>query len=462
MKIKYPNIHFVGIGGIGMSGIARLFHQMGYRVSGSDVKENDEIRNLRQLGMHIAIGHREENVAEAHTVVYSSAVTEDNVEIRVAREKKLAVCKRAEMLGELMRDKAGICVAGAHGKTTTTTVAYQLFKELGYETTSVIGGIVKSINSNIFSGNSDYFLCEADESDGSFLSLNPIYTVITNIDAEHLNYFSSLSRIMEYFVQFAQKVPFYGHLIINRDDPLLQKAKKAFGRRFFEYSLVHMDADYFLDSSNEKLSFYHQGVEVLSFSTNFFGQYNLSNLCASLSLMHSLGLDFLAIKQKGVLNLELPLRRFTLLREKENLVWVDDYAHHPTEITAVLKGVRESRFREHRVTAIFQPHRYSRLQSCYDDFLACFAYADQVLVLPVYAAHEIPIEGINSEKFVADLKQKGVKQVAYASDFNQCRELLLSDYGREKYKPQLWISLGAGDVNEVLKRFTEKHPEFSN
>jgi UDP-N-acetylmuramate--alanine ligase len=447
---KIQSIHFVGIGGIGMSGIAELLLNLGYRVSGSDTRESPITRRLATLGAAIHIGHREEWVGDAHVVVVSSAVKAANPEVAEAKRRQIPVIPRAEMLAELMRLKYSVVVAGAHGKTSTTSIAGTVLVHGGYDPTVVIGGRLNAFGSNAKLGKGDFIVAEADESDGSFLRLSPTIAIVTNIDREHLDHYSDLRQIQDAFLAFINKVPFYGAAILCLDDPNIQAIIPGIDRRIVTYG------------TSGQADFVASHVEFRGFGSSYQVRRNGRNL-GRIELripgMHGV-LNSLAALAAGM-ELEIPFdkishalgmfqnadRRFQVKGERDGVLVVDDYGHHPTEIAATLGAARNTGDR--RIVAVFQPHRFSRTSALEEEFSRAFYHADSVIVLPIYAAGEEPIEGINAERLVDKIKQHGHRDATYAPDFVTALDILEAEV-REN---DLLITLGAGDVWKIGEQF---------
>ena len=447
---KIQHIHFVGIGGIGMSGIAELLLNLGYRVSGSDTRLSPITRRLSELGGTIYPGHRAENVRDANVVVVSSAVRSDNVEIQEAKKLQIPVIPRAEMLAELMRLKYSVAVAGAHGKTTTTSMVATVLVHGGYDPTVVIGGRLNALGSNAKLGKGEFLVAEADESDGSFLKLSPTLAVVTNIDREHLDHYAGLEDIQAAFVRFVNKVPFYGAAILCLDDPNVQAIIPRVERRILTYGTSKQ-----ADLVASRIEFRDFGC---SYQVRFHGE-TLGSISLQVPGQHGV-LNSLAAVAVGV-ELEVPIekiraalatfqnadRRFQIRGEIRGILVVDDYGHHPTEIAATLSAARGSSGR--RIVALFQPHRYTRTRALEEEFARAFYDADVVIVLPIYAAGEDAIEGVSAEKLAALIKKHGHRDVTCAPDFAAAQRLL-----RQKLQEgDLLITLGAGDVWKAAEEF---------
>ncbi len=441
---RVTKIHFVGVGGIGMSGIAEVLLTLGYEVSGSDLRSNDSTRRLQGLGGRIVQGHRPENVADADVVVISSAVSEDNVEVQEAYRRKIPVIPRAEMLAELMRLKYGLAVAGTHGKTTTTSLLATVLFEAGLDPTVVIGGKLNALDTNAKLGGGDYMVVEADESDGSFLYLSPVLAVITNIDPEHLDHYGSLAQLEEAFVRFANRVPFYGAVAVCLDHPRVQAIIPRIRKRVLTYGLS-AQAEFRAEAiqfSHLQSCFdvYHRDEKMGRIRLNMPGQHNVLNTLAVVALAHELGISF-SVVQEALEEFQGVARRFTIRGQAAGVVVVDDYGHHPEEIRTTLAAARQS-YPEHRILAVFQPHRYTRVERLWQDFSRAFNQADQVLVCDIYPAGEKPIPGIDAASLAGDIARCGHRAVTYVGGLDGA----LSELRRRVRSGDLVITLGAGDV----------------
>jgi UDP-N-acetylmuramate--alanine ligase len=443
-------IHFVGIGGIGMSGIAEVMHQLGYKVQGSDVADGYVVEKLRKAGIPVSIGHAPENLGDAAVVVCSTAIKDSNPEIQAAAERRLPRVRRAEMLAELMRMQKTVAVAGTHGKTTTTSMVAALLDSGGLDPTVINGGIINRYGSNARLGKSDWWVIEADESDGSFLRLDGTIAVVTNIDPEHLEHYGSFDRVKDAFVEFVENVPFYGLAVLCVDHPEVQNIiGRIRDRRIVTYgfsALADVRADnvtpiaggtkfdaVILDKDGERRS--------VALHVPIPGRHNVQNALAAIAVAIELGIsddDIVA----GFERFEGVKRRFTRVGEADGAIIIDDYAHHPTEIRAVLAAAREGA--QERVIAVMQPHRYTRLQSLMDEFQNAFNDADVVFVTPVYPAGEEPIDGVDSAALVDGLRAHGHRMVRTVENLDElCRELrdLAAD-------GDMVICMGAGDITK--------------
>ncbi len=452
---KIRKIHFVGIGGIGMSGIAEVLHNMGFTVSGSDISEGTSVKRLKSLGIKVFIGHRAENVDDVDAVVYTSAVNSDNPELLYAKDNYIPIIKRGEMLAELMRMKKSIAIAGSHGKTSTTSMVAEIFNHAELDPTVVIGGRLNKCDTNAALGSSQILIAEADESDRSFLMLFPTVTVITNIDLEHLDAYKDLDDIKEAFINFANKVPFYGLNVLCIDDPNVADIIPYINKKFITYG-IKAKADINADNIVK------DGFSI-SFDVNVFGEkkgniklrlpgeHNVLNALAAISIALEFDISFETIKE-ALESFEGVQRRLTIRYSDDNTVLIDDYGHHPTEIQTTLKAIREA-FKGYKLIAVFQPHRYSRTEALLNDFSKSFFDADMLYISDIYAASEEPIEGITSEVLVNEIKQHGFKEVNYLSELNN----FLGEITQIKDK-KIIVTLGAGNITSFagdIKNYLE-------
>jgi UDP-N-acetylmuramate--alanine ligase len=448
MYKKAQKVHFVGIGGSGMNGIAEVLINLGHKVSGSDLRESPVTERLRKLGAQVTIGHAAENVHGADVVVISSAVSRENPEVQSAEAELIPVIPRAEMLAELMRMKYGIAVAGAHGKTTATSMIATVLGHGEIDPTIVIGGRLNSIGSNARLGQSDFLVAEADESDGSFLKLSPTIAVVTNIDAEHLDYYGSLERIKSTFLEFINKVPFYGLSVLCLDDPHVQSLIPGVEKRFLTYGTsAQADlkaADIQPQGFGSEFSVTFKGESLGRFKLKVPGVHNVMNALSAVAVGAELGLTGAVIRE-GLKTYAGVDRRFSLMGEVGGIMVVDDYGHHPTEITATLaaaKGLKPG-----RVVAVFQPHRYTRTRDLLEHFTTCFNDADLVILTDIYPAGEKPIPGVSAKKIFHGLQEHGHRGVAYVAAAEEVAERIM---GMLK-TGDLVLTLGAGDVYKVGK-----------
>jgi len=450
MGTDIGTIHFVGIGGIGMSGIAEVMHQLGYQVQGSDLADSYVVEKLRKAGIPVAIGHSPDNLGDAAVVVCSTAIKDSNPEIQTAAERRLPRVRRAEMLAELMRMQKTVAVAGTHGKTTTTSMVAALLDSGGVDPTVINGGIINRYGSNARLGKSDWWVIEADESDGSFLRLDGTIAVVTNIDPEHLEHYGGFDAVKDAFVEFVENVPFYGLAVLCVDHPEVQNIiGRIRDRRIVTYgfsALADVRADNVVPvpggTSFDALILDRDGERrTLSVTIPIPGRHNVQNALAAIAVALELGISDEAIVA-GFERFEGVKRRFTKVGEADGAVIIDDYAHHPTEIRAVLSAAREGA--EGRVIAVMQPHRYTRLQSLLEEFQNAFNDADVVFVTPVYPAGEEPIEGVDSGALVEGLRAHGHRMVRTVENLDElCRELrdLAAD-------GDMVICMGAGDITK--------------
>ncbi|RTZ90122.1 MAG: UDP-N-acetylmuramate--L-alanine ligase [Deltaproteobacteria bacterium] len=452
MHKRFYKIHFVGIGGIGMSGIAELLHNQGYEVSGSDLKESDTTRRLAEMGCKIVYGHHPDHIKDAHVVVMSSAVQPDNPEIIAARNRQIPVIPRAEMLAELMRMKQGVAVAGSHGKTTTTSLVATVLNQAGLDPTIVIGGKLNSIGSNAKLGEGEYIVAEADESDGSFLKLNPILAIITNIDPEHMEYFKTMDNLREAFITFANKVPFYGAAIVCLDHPEIQRILPQIQKRVVTYGVTAQANFQAVNIRQEEFETIFDLVIQQSPSgeirVRMPGEHNALNALAAIATAWELGIDLETVK-KALRAFEGIQRRFQLRHRIDDILIIDDYGHHPREIEATLRAAKGGWQR--RVIAIFQPHRYTRVRDLADEFERCFYQADKLIVTDIYPAGEKPIEGVHARNLYEGILNHGHRDVTYIPDKSDIAPTLASIV----QPGDMVITLGAGDVWKVGDELAE-------
>jgi UDP-N-acetylmuramate--alanine ligase len=450
----------VGIGGVGMSGIAEVLHNLGYEVTGSDIKESDITKRLREKGIKIFIGHDGDNVDHAHVVVISSAVSPDNQEVQEAKNRSIPVIPRAEMLAELGRLKYGILVAGAHGKTTTTSLIATVLGEGGLDPTVVIGGRLKAMGGNARLGQGEYLVAEADESDGSFLKLNPTIAVITNIDREHMDFFKDMESLKGAFLQFINKIPFYGIAVICTEDEHLREMIPNIQRKFLTYGISDTADIYAIDVRHEGwgMSFepIYKGRPLGTFTIPMPGMHNVLNCLAAIAVAIELQIPVKVIAN-ALGNFSGIHRRFELKGECKKVKIYDDYGHHPSEIKATLKAAREC-INGSRLFVLFQPHRYTRTRDLMDEFAASFTNADKLFLMDIYPAGEKPIEGIESSSLMKKIKELGSCDVSYISD----REELIQRVISEIKSGDVLITLGAGNVYKVGEEILEKLIAYSS
>ncbi len=448
-------IHFVGIGGIGMSGIAEVMHNLGYKVQGSDVADGYVIEGLRKRGISVAIGHSADNLGDAAVVVTSTAIKRANPEVASAYERRIPVVRRAEMLAELMRLKSTVAVAGTHGKTTTTSMIAAMLDAGGVDPTVINGGIINSYGSNARLGASDWMVVEADESDGSFLRLDGTIAVVTNIDPEHLDHYGSFDAVKDAFVEFVENVPFYGAAVLCLDHPEVQALlPRVRDRRIVTYGFS-AQADVRgvnvmpgAGGNRFEVIIRHRDGSTRSIedvSLPMAGRHNVQNALAAIAVAIELGLDDATI-QKGFGAFGGVKRRFTNVGEVGGMTIIDDYGHHPVEIRAVLSAAREGVVSSAggRVIAVVQPHRYSRLGGLMDEFAQAFNDADVVYVAPVYAAGEAPVDGVNAGALVERLKARGHRAALEISD----ADVLAAALAKDGVAGDMVVCLGAGDITK--------------
>lgn len=450
-------IHFIGIGGIGMSGIAEVLCNLGFAVSGSDIKRSKNTDRLEELfGIRIEEGHRAENIGDAQAVVYSSAVREDNPEVVRAKELGVPVIPRAEMLAELMVLKPyAVAVSGTHGKTSTTSMVATILGHAGVDPTTVVGGVVAALGSNAKLGSSDWFVTEADESDRSFLMLYPTIAVVTNIDKEHMESYKGMDDVVQCFTDFVNKVPFFGAAVICLDDPNVQLIIPNIKRRRVTYGLT-AQADIsahnisYNDSFGSKFTVW-QGSEVLGeIELPVPGKHNVYNALAATAVGLELDIPFETIAE-AFLNFKNANRRFQFKGEADGVTVIDDYAHHPTEILATLSAAKNGAAGR-RTVVVFQPHRYSRTQELFDEFALAFNNADVLYVLDIYAASEDPIPGISAEVLTENIRKYGHKNVSYIGSITDAAKRVAADL-----RPNdLVLTLGAGSITQLSDQILEE------
>ncbi len=454
MYKKTQHIHFVGIGGIGMSGIAELLLNLEYRVSGSDLRESAITKRLRGLGGEVSIGHNAEVIAGADVVVISSAVSESNPEVVAARERHLPVIPRAEMLAELMRlKKYGIAIAGSHGKTSTTSMAGWILAQAGLDPTVVIGGQVNSLGTNAKLGEGEFLVAEADESDGSFLQLSPVLNVVTNIDLEHMDHYHDLDEIKGVFLEFINKIPFYGATVLCLDDPNIADLLPSIKKRIITYGL------------NTQADINGRGVVTEGFSSRFEvvrqeellgeitialpGRHNVSNALAAIALGMELAIPFADIadalkKYSGV------QRRLQHIGEKKGIMVIDDYGHHPTEVKATLAALRAA-CPKRRLVVLFQPHRYTRTKALFREFCIAFHDADLLFLTEIYPAGEEPIKDVSGEALLAGIREHGQRHGHFVPTLEELPETVLPNLD----SGDIVLTLGAGNIFRVGRQLLD-------
>ncbi len=465
MFAKIQQIHFVGIGGIGMSGIAEVLLNLGYRVSGSDLKSSSVTQRLAGLGAVVFEGHRAENIAGAEVVVTSSAIGAENPEVLEAHKLHVPVIQRAEMLAELMRLKYGIAIAGMHGKTTTTSMVAAVLAGGGLDPTVVVGGRVDAMGSNARLGKSQYLVAEADESDRSFLKLSPILSVVTNIDREHMDCYRNMRDVKKTFLEFMDRVPFYGMVVVCNDDAMLRRLLPQAQRRTVTYGtkrgsdfLIKLETDSArasLQGKGEALSRFrvsYRKKDLGEFTLHVPGMHNILNATAAIAVGIGLDVGVEAIRV-GLDRFRGVDRRFHLRGRAAGVSVIDDYGHHPTEIRATLAAARQCGFR--KVHVVFQPHRYTRTRDLIGDFATAFADADSLFVLDIYAASEKPIEGISGDALARTIREKGGRSAEYMSSFADAVSAV-ADAAEDE---DMILTLGAGSVSQLGPMILEKLKE---
>jgi UDP-N-acetylmuramate--alanine ligase len=466
MFAKIQKIHFVGIGGIGMSGIAEVLLNLGYKIAGSDLKSSAVTQRLAELGAQVFEGHTAENLAGAEVVVTSSAIAADNPEVAEAHRLHVPVIQRAEMLAELMRLKYGIAIAGMHGKTTTTSMVAAVLAAGGLDPTVVVGGRVDAMGSNARLGKSHYLVAEADESDRSFLKLSPILSVVTNIDREHMDCYRNMRDVKKTFLEFMDRVPFYGMIVVCNDDPLLRRLLPQVRRRTVTYG-TKRGSDFWIKLvtggareeiprgdarplSRFRVSYRKQDLG--EFTLRVPGVHNVLNASAAIAV--GVGLDVGVDAIRAALDQFRGVdRRFHLRGRAAGVSVIDDYGHHPTEIKATLAAARQCGFR--KVHVVFQPHRYTRTRDLIADFTAAFGDADSLFVLDIYAASEKPIEGISGDALAQTIREKGGRSAQYVSSFAEA----VGSAAAAAEDGDMILTLGAGSVSHLGPLILEKLKE---
>ena len=450
---KKHGVHFVGLGGIGMSGIAEVLLNLGYDVSGSDLRDSDVIRRLGSLGARVHIGHRKANLTgNPSAVVISSAVKFSNPEVIEARKRHIPVIPRAEMLAELMRMKYGVAVAGSHGKTTTTSMVAAVLGAAGLDPTMVLGGRLKSLGSSAKLGQGDILVAEADESDGTFLLLSPTIAVVTNIDREHMDFYQTVDRLTESFLAFINKVPFYGLAVLCLDDPHVRSLISKVKKRFTTYGLSP-EADFYAQDLQAKamevqFSVWHRSRSLGKLMLRMPGRHNALNALAAVAVGQELEVPFdqVAKALEGFTGIH---RRFEVKGEPGGVMVIDDYGHHPAEIQATLLAIRDGWSRP--LTVIFQPHRYSRTHDLFDEFLSAFDGADRLILTDIYSAGEEKIQGIQAEDLYRAIKRRGHLEVEFIPDKNEIAGRVLPGLKAG----DIVLTLGAGDIYTVGETLVE-------
>ncbi|MBR2211356.1 MAG: UDP-N-acetylmuramate--L-alanine ligase [Fibrobacter sp.] len=451
---RVRRLHMVGIGGAGMSGIAEVLHENGFVVTGSDMGEGSVIDYLKHLGIRVDSKHEAKNVEDADLVIYSSAIPYDNPELVEARARRIPVIRRAEMLGELMRMKYTLAIAGTHGKTTTTSIVGEIWEEAGLDPTIIVGGVVKGKGSGAKVGKGDYLIAESDEFDRSFLSMMPSSAIVTNIDADHLDTYENIDEIKEAFVQFVNKIPFYGQAILCIDDPNVQQIYSKVRKPVITYGFSRQ-AKYHIDNLRFEKGFPHfeifnDGVSLGEFQLQIPGRHNVLNATAAVALAMEEGID-VEVARRAVAAFEGVQRRFELIGEKNDILVFDDYAHHPTEATATLQGFRDA-FPERRVIVAFQPHLFSRTRDQHDAFGSAFANCDVLLCTDIYPARERPIEGVTGALVSDSALAFGHRNARFVGDQQNLLPIL-----KEELRPgDVVVLMGAGNIWKLGQKILEE------
>jgi UDP-N-acetylmuramate--alanine ligase len=464
-------VHFVGIGGIGMSGIAEILHNQGYKVRGSDSAENPNLQRLRSMGIEVAIGQSAENLKDAAVVVISSAIKKGNPELAAARARGLPVVRRAEMLAEIMRFKNAIAIGGTHGKTTTTTLVATLLDAANMDPTVINGGIINAYGTNARLGDGEWMVVEADESDGTFVKLPADVAIVTNVDPEHLDYYGDFEKVKQAFINFVENVPFYGFAVMCLDHPEVQSlVGQIRDRRVITYGrnpqadvrLVDLEiydgASHFSVEIRDRIRMTHLRIEGLELPMP--GEHNALNATAAIAVADQLKVPAEAIR-KGLKNFSGVKRRFTKTGSVGGITVIDDYGHHPVEIAAVLRAARQSAKRD--VIAVVQPHRYSRVSDLFNEFATAFNDADTVIVAPIYAAGEAPIEGVTHEELVSRIRARGHRDARVIDRAEALAPLIAARAQEGDYV----VCLGAGNITQwaaalpaELGKLIGKEPEL--
>ena len=454
---RVKRIHFVGIGGAGMGGIAEVLLNEGYQISGSDIGDNQVVKRLTSLGASITIGHASENVTGASVIVVSTAINQDNPEIIAAQEQRIPIVRRAEMLAELMRFRHGIAIAGTHGKTTTTSLIASIFAQGQLDPTFVIGGLLNSAGTNARLGSSRYLVAEADESDASFLHLQPMVSVITNIDADHMEtYQGDFEKLKDTYIEFLHNLPFYGLAVVCIDNPVVRELLPRIGRQIITYGFS-LDADiratnYQQDGGVSYFTVEVDGEPPLDMSLNLPGQHNVLNALAGVAVAKDEGVDDDAICQ-ALAEFAGIGRRFEqlagLTTDAGNMVLVDDYGHHPSEVKATILAMRTG-WPDKRLVMVFQPHRYSRTRDLYEDFVEVLSEVDCLFLLDVYAAGETPIVTADSKCLARSIRQRGQVEPVYVSDVDMLAELLAA----QLQDNDMVITQGAGNIGAIARNLS--------
>jgi UDP-N-acetylmuramate--alanine ligase len=444
---RVRRVHFVGVGGIGMSGLAEILRSMGFEVSGSDLREGENTNRLKRLGVRIFVGHRAENVQGADVVVYSSAITSENPELSAAAAAGIPTIVRGEMLAELMRVKYAVVIAGSHGKTTTTSLVATVLRAAGLDPTVVVGGRMASLGSNARLGAGDLLVAEADESDGSFLRLSPTIAAVTNIDPEHLDFYGSHEALKAAFLQFAESVPFYGLSVLCLDHPHVRDLLPKIKRRFVTYG-ESRQADYIAEALTYRgletsFQVQHHGRSLGEFVVRMPGRHNVLNCLAVIAIADELAVPLDVVKE-SLATFRGVARRFTVVAEPNGIALIDDYGHHPEEVRATLSAARNAYHQ--RILVAFQPHRYTRTRALLSEFAQAFDQADVLFVTDIYPAGEQPLPGVSGGALARETARHGHRAVCHVAD----REELCERLAAAARPGDVILALGAGDINRIL------------
>lgn len=447
MKLAQSKVHFIGIGGIGMCGLAELLHNMGAQVSGSDLADNVQTQRLVKLGVKVYKGHQASHISDVDVVVYSSAVMYDNPEFAEARRRSIPIIRRAEALAEIMRLKRGIAIAGSHGKTTTTSLAASIFLAAKMDPTIAVGGRLDVIKSTALLGKGEWMIAEADESDGSFTRLSPELAVITNIDNDHLDHYGSFENLVKAFHEFASRIPFYGMVVACGDDVHIRKTLAEFPKHviFYGYDAKNHVV---VTKSGPQVRLSEGGRHLVEFDLPMPGAHNALNAAAALLVARAAGVDP-QVSAHAIAHFAGVDRRFQHKAEVRGIDFYDDYGHHPTEIEAVIKALAE-KFPQRRKIVVFQPHRYSRTQLCWSQFTQCFSGCDVLYVMDIYAAGEMPIEGVSSQALIKALEHKRAHYLERNKNPN------LDEIVQQLKAGDVVLTLGAGDIVKFGERMLDK------
>ena len=455
---KIKHIHFVGIGGSGMIGIAYLLLRKGYKVSGSDINKSKPLSDLKKIGAKVSYTHNEKNIGKADLVVMSSAIKTSNPEYRSAKRKGITIIPRAQMLGSLMRGYESIAIAGSHGKTTTTSMIANIFSEALLSPTYIVGGKVLGIGKNSELGSGNYLIAEADESDGSFLHLQPDVGVFTNIDNDHLSYYDNdMDKLLNSFQMFAENIPFYGALIVNEDDKNVRKVAKRISRRQISFGFS-TTSDYQISNATYKNNYQsfnltdHIKQKKHLFSLPMPGKHNLYNAAAAITASIEEGIPIKSIRQ-GLKNFKGVSRRFEkheIKINKKKIILIDDYGHHPEEIRSTINAIQQA-FPKKKICMIFQPHRYTRTAQLYNDFIDVLSMPDALLLFNIYPASEVPIKGISSKTLLESIKQNGKLNASLTSD-----KSILNDIKNSSADFDILVTQGAGSISSICEAIQKK------